>query len=76
MSDQTDDAPRKRGDAQWRSERDGIAARNDAARKAGKQERQNNERRAESTRRAADMRERAEMGLNSGGGSASHEGTR
>ena len=67
MSEETDN-PRKRGDAQWRSERDGIAARNDAARKAGKQERENNERRADAIRRAADKRERAEMGLNAGGG--------
>lgn len=75
MSDQTE-SPRKRGDAQWRSERDGIAARNDAARKAGKQERQDNERRADAIRRAADKRERDEMGLNAGGGSASNEGSR
>lgn len=74
MSDQTD-APRKRGDAQWRSERDDIASRNDAARKAGKQERLDNERRAEAIRRAADKRERAEMGLNAGGGSASNLGS-
>jgi hypothetical protein len=74
MSDQTD-APRKRGDAQWRTERDDIAARNDAARKAGKREREDNERRADALRRAADKRERAEMGLNTGGGSASTDGT-
>jgi hypothetical protein len=74
MSEETDN-PRKRGDAQWRSERDGIAARNDAARKAGKQERENNERRADAIRRAADKRERAEMGLNAGGGSASNLGS-
>ena len=71
---QPDEAPRKRGDAAWKSERDGIAARNDAARKAGMRERQDNERRADATRRKADARERAQMGLNEGGGSASRDG--
>ncbi len=69
------EAPRKRGDAAWKSEKDSIAARNDAARKAGMRERQDTERRADASRRSADARERAQMGLNEGGGKSSRGGS-
>jgi hypothetical protein len=58
MTEKTADKPEKRGDAAYRAQKDAIAARNDAARKAGKEHRQAEDqkairRRAESDR--ADM---------------------
>ena len=52
--------PAKRGDAAWREERDRIDARNDAARKAGKQRRADYERVKDDARRSADAHRRAE----------------
>ena len=43
MSDQAEagqEKPAKRGEAAWKAAKDGVAERNDQARKAGKQERQ------------------------------------
>ena len=59
--------PAKRGEAAWNAQRDAIAARNDQARKLGKQQRKAGERRDAERRRAADLLERAEL---SGRGSA------
>lgn len=56
MTEQSADKPAKRGDAAYRAQKDAIAARNDAARKAGRETRQNDERRA-AARRAASERE-------------------
>ena len=64
MTDETKDGetpqPAKRGDAAWRAERDRIDARNDAARKAGKQRRADYERVKDESRRSADAHRRAE----------------
>lgn len=58
MSEQTgDNAPR--GDAAYRAQKNAIAARNDAARKAGKEQRQASDRKA-AARRAEDERADAE----------------
>jgi len=48
-----------RGDAAWREARDTVAARNDAARKSGKQRREAEERSREDARRVAEMRRQA-----------------
>lgn len=54
--------PRKTGEAAWKEQKEAIAARNDAARKAGKAERQATERKAAERRRAVDLEERAALG--------------
>jgi hypothetical protein len=43
-------------EAAWKAERERIAARNDATRKAGKKERETNEREREERRRLGEMR--------------------
>ncbi len=65
MSEHTDGqaktSPAKRGDAAWREMRDGIAARNDQARKDGRKQRESEERGREDRRRSADGVRRAEL---------------
>ena len=51
----------KRGEAAWKAERERIAARNDAARKAGRKQREEYERARQDARRAADVRRRADL---------------
>jgi hypothetical protein len=57
----TDEAPVRRGEAAWRAERDSIAARNDAARKAARQRNEAEQRRANVEARAEELRERQRM---------------
>ena len=54
-------SPAKRGDAAWREMRDGIAARNDQARKDGRKQRETEERDREDRRRSADGVRRAAL---------------
>jgi hypothetical protein len=58
---QTDRTSGKRGEAAWKEDRERIAARNDEARKAGKQRREDYERRRAEARQAADVRRRAAL---------------
>jgi hypothetical protein len=51
----------KRGEAAWKEDRERIAARNDEARKAGKQRREDYERQRQEARNAADLRRRAAL---------------
>jgi hypothetical protein len=48
-----------RGEAAWRETRDAVAARNDAVRKSGKQQREADERAREDARIAAERRRHA-----------------
>jgi hypothetical protein len=50
-----------RGEATWRAAREEIAARNQSARKAGKQQREAAERAREETRRADENRRHAKL---------------
>jgi hypothetical protein len=70
MTEKTDQ-PQKRGDAAYRAQKDAITARNDAARKAGKEFRQSEDQKAIRKRAEGD---RADMdGLrNTFGGNTSH----
>ncbi|HEY1360580.1 MAG TPA: hypothetical protein VGF21_19930 [Thermoleophilaceae bacterium] len=52
-----DEAPRKRGEAAWKEERERIAARNDAARKEGRARREAAEREKDRARHEHDRRE-------------------
>ena len=52
---------RKPDGSAWKAHMDGLAARNDAARKAGRQERQAHERSKNAALRAADLRQTAEL---------------
>ena len=56
----------RRGEAAWKAAKDRVAERNTAARKAGMQQRQEQERRANDRRRAADVRESADLHARSG----------
>jgi hypothetical protein len=58
---QEDRASGKRGEAAWKEDRERIAARNDEARKAGKQRREDYERGRQEARNAADLRRRAAL---------------
>jgi hypothetical protein len=58
---QQEGPPSKRGEAAWKENRDRIAERNDAARKAGKQRRETYEQARAEARRAADARRRTEL---------------
>ena len=71
MSEKSANQPPKRGDAAYRAEKDAIAARNDAARKAGKEFRQSEDQKAIRKRAEGD---KADMdGLrNTFGGNTSH----
>jgi hypothetical protein len=51
----------KRGEAAWKEDRERIAARNDEARKAGRQRREDYERQRQEARNAADLRRRAAL---------------
>jgi hypothetical protein len=57
------DAPNvpKRGDAAWRAMKEGVAERNEAARKAAKQERREHLQNADELRRAAVARRQANV---------------
>lgn len=59
MSDEVDD--RKPDGSAWKSHMDGLAARNDATRKAGRQEREAHEKSKTASLRAADIRQTAEL---------------
>jgi hypothetical protein len=65
MTERTDQpeaaAPAKRGEAAWKAERDAIAARNDQARKAGREVRATQDRQHAERRLAEDLRERTAM---------------
>ena len=56
-----EETPAKRGDAAYREERDGIAARNDAARKAARERNAEEQRRAGVQARTEELRERQQM---------------
>jgi hypothetical protein len=60
-SQQEDRKSGKRGEAAWKEDRERIAARNDQARKAGKQRREDYERQRQEARNAADLRRRAAL---------------
>jgi hypothetical protein len=60
-SDSDATRPELRGEAAWKAHKDRIAARNDAVRKAGKQQREEREREAEAARRAREHRTDAEL---------------
>jgi hypothetical protein len=64
MSDPADlqgEAPRKRGEAAWKADRDRIAARNERARKAGRARREAAERERAAARRERERREMAAL---------------
>ena len=62
MSEKEDaQQPGKRGEAAWKEDRERIAARNDEARKAGRQRRDDYERQRAEARHAADVRRRAAL---------------
>ena len=54
MTEQSTDQPAKRGDAAYRAQKDAITARNDAARRAGREHRQAEDRKAVERRAAID----------------------
>jgi len=54
MTEQTSDKPAPRGDAAYRAQKDAINARNDAARKAGKEFRQSEDKKAIERQRKVD----------------------
>ena len=61
-TEQPEEAVRStRGDAAWKAEKDAIAARNERARKAGREVRQAQDARRVQRQRAEDLRERAAM---------------
>jgi hypothetical protein len=64
MSDQAEhqeeQVPIKRGEATWKEAKERVAARNEQARKAGKQSREAYERRRAEARRSAERQEMAE----------------
>lgn len=57
MTDSTNEQPSPRGEAAWKAAKEGVAARNAQARKAGREQRQANELKAAQARAAADRRE-------------------
>jgi hypothetical protein len=65
MSDRPEDPPERtaqgRGEAAWKAAKADIAARNDAARKAGRAARHATEQRAAAGRKAAERLERADL---------------
>jgi hypothetical protein len=54
MTEKTDNAPAPRGDAAWKAARDGVDARNAAAKKEGKERRDTFERQKEAHRRGVE----------------------
>jgi|tagenome__1003787_1003787.scaffolds.fasta_scaffold20250394_2 hypothetical protein len=54
-------AQKPRGEAGWKAHKERIAARNDEARKAGKQQRREGEQRAEAVRQAQERRVEASL---------------
>ena len=66
-------APRKRDGSAWKARMEAITARNDATRKAGREERAKSERKKTAELRANEMRQTAELRRRSDqrGGSAS-----
>jgi hypothetical protein len=71
MSEQSTEKPAKRGDAAYRAQKDAIAARNDAARKAGREFRQNEDRKAAIRRAETERAESADL-RNTFGGNTAH----
>jgi hypothetical protein len=65
MTERTDEpeaaVPSKRGEAAWKAEKDDIAARNDKARKAGREQRAAQDAQRVQRRDAEELRERAAM---------------
>jgi hypothetical protein len=66
MNERTDQpeaaaAPSRRGEAAWKAEKESIAARNEKAKRAGRQVREEQEKRRIQDRRAEELRERAAM---------------
>ena len=61
MTDQPGEQPAKRGDAAYRAQKDAINQRNEAARKAGREQRQAEDRKA--ARKRADAERADEAGL-------------
>jgi hypothetical protein len=62
-TDQPDGAPPpKRGEAAWKAEKESIAARNDKARRVGRQVREAQEQQRVQRRRAEELRDRAAVG--------------
>ncbi|HEX8741909.1 MAG TPA: hypothetical protein VF712_02140 [Thermoleophilaceae bacterium] len=70
MTDQSADQPAKRGDAAYRAQKDAIAARNDAVRKAGREFRQSEERKAAVRRAETERAESAGLRDTFGGNTA------
>lgn len=70
MSDQTGEQPAKRGDAAYRAQKDAINARNDAARKAGREHRQAEDRKAAARRAESDRADAAGLRSTFGGNTA------
>lgn len=60
-ADKQDEAPRKRGEAAWKADRERIASRNDRARAAGRARRDAYEREKDQTRWAHERRQMAAL---------------
>ena len=60
-ADQQEQPSRKRGEAAWKEHMEGIAARNDRARKAGKARREAHERAKDLARRERERRQMAAL---------------
>jgi hypothetical protein len=56
-----EETPVRRGEAAYRAQRDDIAKRNEAARKAARERNEGEQRRAAATNRAEEIRERQQM---------------
>jgi hypothetical protein len=54
---ESNEQPAMRGEAAWNAAKERVAARNDAARRAGRQEREDREHQAAEMRRAEQLRE-------------------
>jgi hypothetical protein len=61
MSDQPDQAPKKRGEAAWKAAKEQVAERNAAVRKEGKQLREAEERKKIEARRELELRQMAQL---------------
>ena len=70
MTEKSGNQPPKRGDAAYRAEKDAITARNDAARKAGKEFRQSEDRKAQARRAAVEREESSGLRDTFGGNTA------
>jgi hypothetical protein len=70
MSDQSGEQPAKRGDAAYRAQKDAINARNDAARKGGREQRQAEDRKAAVKRAESERNDMAGLRDTFGGNTA------